>query len=114
MESKRIMLYFDENRWHNFGAATYGRTNTEYKGFQKISSKHREEKSFSSKDDSSRRCHRNHTLLMTCKTHSYRKAASSSEILVPTYQIGRPNTLKKHILISVYKRISNLIQGLIS
>jgi hypothetical protein len=41
-----MMLYFDENHWHHFGTATYRRKNTQYKGFEKIYSKHREEKKF--------------------------------------------------------------------
>ena len=87
-----INIRFDENRWFNFGAVTYGRTNTQYEGFQKISSKNRRKKILFIKDDSAQRCDRNRTHLMTCKTHSYRKAASSSEILVPTCQTARSIT----------------------
>jgi len=92
MESKRTMLYFDENRWYSFGAVTYGWINAQYEGFQKISLKYRKEKNFLSKDDIAQRCDRNHTHLMTCKTRSYRKAANFSEILVPTCQTARSIT----------------------
>ena len=53
-----------------------------------------DKKNFLSKYDSAQRCDRTHTRLMTCKTHSYRKAASSSEILVLICQTVRFSTSK--------------------
>jgi len=44
MESERIMLCFDENCWQKFEGVTYGGTNTQCKGFQKIYSKHSKKK----------------------------------------------------------------------